>query len=567
MLERLVVKGLGIIDEVELELDQGFAALTGETGAGKSLLVESLKLLSGQRAQSDLVRSGDDLLRVEGWFAIGDDPAAAGVLDDLGVTCDGELVVRREVIAGGRSRCWLNDVTVTAAALARIAPHLLAVHGQHEQHGLADPAIQRALVDLHAGHDDLVGRVREGFATWVAAAAEADRLRAASARRRDRLDAIAFQLAEIDGVDPRPGEDEELVKRRQLLRHAERLREASGDLLARLTDDDDSAVDALALAERRLDAMAECGVTVEGARERLAEARVHAEEVAREVRGLVEEIEQNPEELEAVESRLHRLERLMLKYGAPIERVLERRDELLAERRELGGIADRLAEAEAATAVALAAYDESATRLQASRNEAGEALAEAIEEVLTQLNMAGTTLCFEWRARGDDRSPLVRDGTPVAFDAEGVEICDLLIAANPGEQPRSMGRIASGGELSRIHLAVRTVLLEPRRGAGLTLLFDEVDSGLGGSAAAALAGLLADLAREHQVLVVTHLPQVAARASSQFRVEKVLHGGRAVTRVRALDREGRELELARMLSGGEVTPSATAHARTLLEGR
>lgn len=567
MLERLSVRGLGIIDEVELQLSDGFSALTGETGAGKSLLVESLKLLSGQRAQSDLVRSGDALLRVEGWFRVGEDQHVAEILDDLGVIYEGDLVVRREVVAGGRSRCWLNDVTVTAAALARIAPHLLAIHGQHEQHGLADGAVQRELVDLYAGHDDLLSAVRAAFAKWGETSSEAHRLRQASASRGDRLDAISFQIAEIDSAQTRPGEDNDLLQRRQLLRHAARLREASDDLLRRLTDDEDSAVDALARAERRLDVMAECGLAVEGARERLAEARVHAEEVAREVRALAEAVAEDPAELEATESRLHRLEQLMLKYGSPVERVMERRDELIAERRELEGVADRLGEVEAAADAALADYDSVAARLDQSRDDAGRSLADAIGGVLAELNMAGTTLRFQWQSRPDEHSPLVRDGTAVAFDADGVEVCELQIAANPGEEPRSMARIASGGELSRIHLAVRTVLLKPRHRAGLTLLFDEVDTGLGGTAASALAGLLSDLAREHQVLVVTHLPQVAAQATSQHRIEKVLHKGRAVTRVSTLDREGREAELARMLSGGEVTPSARAHARTLLEGR
>jgi DNA repair protein RecN (Recombination protein N) len=181
--------------------------------------------------------------------------------------------------------------------------------------------------------------------------------------------------------------------------------------------------------------------------------------------------------------------------------------------------------------------------------------------------MSGTTLRFDWQPRPDAGSPLERDGVRVAFDAEGVDGCELLIAANPGEEPRPMARVASGGELSRIHLALRTVLLGRRQGPGLTLLFDEVDSGLGGGTAAALAGLLAGLAREHQVLVVTHLPQVAARASGHLRIEKVLHEGRAVTRATTLGREERELELARMLAGGTLTPSARAHARALLEER
>jgi len=567
MLERLEVRGLGIIDRVELELENGFTVLTGETGAGKSLLVESLKLLSGQRAQTDLVRTGDDRLAVEGCFRVAADGELGRALGELGVACEGELVVRRELTEGGRGRCWLNDVSVTAAALQALSPYLLAIHGQHEQHGLAEPAEQRALVDRFGGYAELQETVAAAHRGWSAAAAEVDRLRAASARRRDRLDAISFQIQEIEALDPRPGEDDELRQRRALLRHAARLGELSAVVLGALTDDDGAAVAGLAHAERGLDAIAECGLELPGAAARLAEARVHAEEVARELRDLLSGVEEDPVELDAVETRLHRLESLMLKYGEPLEKVLAHRQALLDERAELDGVEDRLEAAAAEAAAALAAFDAAARELETARRAAGEELAAAIAAVLGQLRMSGTTLRFDWRARPDAASPLERDGVQVAFDADGVEGCELLIAANPGEEPRPMGRVASGGELSRIHLALRTVLLGRRQGRGLTLLFDEVDSGLGGETAAALADLLAGLADEHQVLVVTHLPQVAARAAGHLRIEKVLHGGRAVTRATALDRSERELELARMLAGGSLTPSARAHARALLDER
>lgn len=566
MLERLEVRGLGIIDRIELELADGFTVLTGETGAGKSLLVESLKLLSGQRAQSDLVRTGDDRLFVEGSFRPVEDAELEQLLDELGLAGGDGLVVRREVSEGGRGRCWVNDVTVTASALQRIAPHLLAIHGQHEQHGLAEPSVQRSLVDRFGGHAELVELVASAHGSWSAAAEEVDRLRSASARRRDRLDVIAFQLAEVDGVDPQPGEDEELRMRRQLLRHAARLGEAAAVVLAALTDDDGAAVDALARAERGLDDIADCGLQLMGGAERLAEARIHAEEVARELRDLLNGVEEDPAELDRVETRLHRLDQLMLKYGAPVERVLDHRSALLAERDELMCVEDRLESARADAQAALATYDDAARELQLARACAGAELATAVAEVLGRLNMSGTSLTFDWQLRPESGSPLVRDGVAVAFDEDGVEVCELLVAANPGEEPKPMARVASGGELSRIHLAVRTVLLGRRAGPGLTLLFDEVDTGLGGTTAAALAGLLADLAIEHQILVVTHLPQVAARARDHLRIEKVLEKGRAVTRATTLDSAGREAELARMLSGGGVTASARAHARALLEG-
>ena len=565
MLERLSVRGLGIIEAVELEFTDGFSTLTGETGAGKSLLVESLKLLSGQRSQSEMVRTGDARLRVEGRFRLPETGPLDAILDDLGVVVDGDLVIRREVSDAGRSRCWLNDVGVTVNALQRISPHLLAIHGQHEQHGVADPSIQRALVDLYAGHDDLLARVGEAYGRWQEASNEVRRLRSASARRRDRLDAMAFQLAEIESVDPQPGEDDDLLKQRQLLRHAARLREASSGVLGRLIDEEGCAVDGLAQAERALEVISDCGLDVEGARERLAEARVHAEEVAREVRQLVADVDQDPNALEEVEGRLHQLDQLMLKYGSPVAKVLQHRVAVLAEMEELEGVEDRLGAAEEVARSALDAYELVAAELDAARGTAGRSFADAIAEVLGQLAMEGTTLEFRWSPRPDEASPLTRDGVGVAFDHDGVEQCELLIAANPGEEPRPMSRIASGGELSRLHLALRTVLLGRRHTAGLTLLFDEVDSGLGGTTASALAGLLADLAAEHQVLVVTHLPQVAARAARQYRIEKSLSQGRAVTSAALLESEERVSELARMLSGGSLTESARSHARTLLE--
>jgi DNA repair protein RecN (Recombination protein N) len=564
MLERLCVRGLGIIDEVELEFGKGFGVLTGETGAGKSLLVESLKLLSGQRAQSDMVRTGDDRLRVEAWFSRSDHELLQQLLAELGVVGDELLVLRRELSSGGRSRCWVNDTPVTAAALQRIAPYLLSIHGQHEQHGLADNTVQRRIVDDYGGLSETLERVRSSYADWAEASAQVDRLRQAQSRRRDRLDTISFQVVEIDSAELRPGEDRELVERRQLLRHAVRISELSSNMLSRLADQEGAAVEAMAQAERDIENMVECGLELDGISDRLVEARVQVEEVVREMRDLVAGVGEDPAELESVESRLHRLDQLMLKYGSPIEEVIEHRDALCEERDELIQVEDRLESAEAAARDALGEYDRVAGELDRARAIAAGSLVEDIQEVLGRLNMGGTRLAFEWQPRFDERSPLMREGRAVAFDANGVEECELLIAANPGEEPRPMARIASGGELSRLHLALRTVLLGRLDGRCLTLLFDEVDSGLGGATAAALADLLADLAAENQVLVVTHLPQVAARAGSHFQVEKVLERDRAVTRATRLDSGEREIELARMLAGDELTESARAHARSLL---
>ena len=565
MLERLSVRGLGIISVVELEFDAGFTVLTGETGAGKSLLVESLKLLGGQRAQSDLVRSGDEKLRVEGVFRLEADSPLESILDDLGVPFSDSVVLRREVADSGRGRAWINDVAVTAGALQTIAPYLLSIHGQHEQHGLGDAEVQRRLVDEFGSHEGLLEKTRKAFTNWREAFEDLEQLRKQQATRRDRLDTISFQLQEIEAVGPVEGEDDELTRRRLVLRNAAQLAELASSLLDRLSDGESPVVDGLARAEREVAAIAECGVPLEGGVERLGEARVHVEEVVREVQALGDDAKADPGELESIESRLHALEQLMLKYGSTLSDVVAHRDDLIRERKELESVEERLDQAEATANRMLGRFDTTAASLDAARSAAGDELARAVETVLASLAMSGTRLEFSWRPRLDASSSLIRDDESVAFDADGVDECVLLIAANPGEEPRPMARIASGGELSRVHLAIRTVLRKRRSVAGLSLLFDEVDSGLGGATAAALAELLADLAVGDQVLVVTHLPQVAATARSHFRIEKVVDGGRATTRAAPLDDDEREAEVARMLAGDELTESARAHARVLLE--
>jgi DNA repair protein RecN (Recombination protein N) len=565
MLERLTVEGLGIIDRVVLEPGAGLVALTGETGAGKSLLVQSLSLLAGQRAASEMVREGDRRLRVEAVFCAVD-AHVREVVEALGVTVDEDvLVVRREVTAEGRSRAWMNDATVTMGALQQWARAALAVHGQHEQYGLADPQVQRRMVDEFAGHDELRQRVAEQWARWRAAAATLAEVRAAQANQRDRLDTIAFQLNEIDSVAPSEGEDETLRGRREVLRHSARLTELGASVLERLFEGDLAVSDQLARAAREVREMSGLGLKVGEAAERLEEAGVLTDDVVRELQDRLMDVVADPGELEAVESRLHQLESLMLKYGGGLAVVLEHRRSLVAEREALGSLESRLEETERAADAELTAYAEAARKLHRSRLGAGEAMLARTGEVLGRLGMGGTELAFEWTPVDAPDSPLEWDGRRVEFDAEGVERCELQISPNPGEPLLPMAKIASGGELSRLHLALRTALRTARRGVAMTLLFDEVDSGLGGPTAAALGRLLADLAVTDQVLVVTHLPQVAAAASRQLTVEKVRANGRTVTTVRCLNGEERVHEVARMLAGGTVGDSALEHARALLE--
>ncbi len=564
MLERLQVRSLGIIENIDVAFGRGFSVLTGETGAGKSLLVESLELIGGRRASAELIRSGDEKLVVEAWF---DQPASgrlAAEFDDLGIPTADEVVIRREITLAGRSRCWVNDTAVTVRGLQRIASHLLAIHGQHEQYGLAEGDTQRRLVDAFGDLGAEAAGVQDFWQRWIEASGEVRRLEAARDRRRDRMDTILFQEGEIDAMAPTPGEDDELRARRLRLRHAARLQALTSGVVDGLGDREGAVVEELARAERGVAQMGECGVDVEEILRLVTEARVISEEALREVRALGGDIREDPAELDGIESRLHALEKMMLKYGGTLEEVLDHRERLRAERTELEKVEDRLESARRDDAAALEAFDEAAICLQLKRVEASRAMAVEISRVLERMDMVGTMLDFHWAARPEDGSPLRRDGLPVGFGADGVEEVELLLAANEGEDLRPMARIASGGELSRLHLAVRTVLRQRGPSQGLTLLFDEVDSGLGGATAAALAGLLAELAHHDQVLVVTHLAQVAGRAEAQFKVEKSVNGGRTTTSVTRLEGEARTREVARMVAGEAVTDAARSHAAELL---
>ena len=562
MLRQLEVRDLGIIDALHLDLAEGFIVLTGETGAGKSLLVQSLQLLAGERADAEAVRGGRDKLLVEGRFDEPEAPAARALLGELGVAAADELVVRREVSAQGRSRAWINDAAVTVGALQRLAPFLLAVHGQHEQRGLADPATHLALVDLAGGHGEQRERVAAAFSRWTEVRLALAEQRRALAARRDRLDAIAFQIGEIEATRPQPDEEEQLREERALLRHAERI----GELLtgARATLGGDGGSVGLARAARAVRELAALDLPVGETAASLEQAVLLAEEAERELQRLADRVRFDPPRLEAVEERLALLERLARKYGGTVAAVLAHRDRMLAERRGLEGAEDEIARLEGEEDTLAGDYLALARALSASRGEAAKRFTREVARVLGGLGMPKVSFALRLALRTAPAGELEVGGERVSAAADGIDVGELWISTNPGEPPRPMVRVASGGELSRIHLAIRTVLRERRREDRLALLFDEVDAGIGGKVADELGALLASLGERDQVLVVTHLPQVASRATAHFVVHKQPAQGRTVTRVEPVAGEARVEELVRMLGGGAAAATARQHARELL---
>ncbi|MGD1148620.1 MAG: DNA repair protein RecN [Thermoanaerobaculaceae bacterium] len=564
MLRELEVRDLGIIEKVRLELPAGFIVLTGETGAGKSLLVQSLQLLAGERADADQVRGGRDRLIVEGCFLTPPDDLALGLLGELGVEVGEELVLRREVSANGRSRAWANDVPVTVGALQRLAPFLLAIHGQHEQRGLTDPATHIALVDAAGGLGGERAGVAAAYALWQEARERLDSQRRALANRRDRLDVIAFQAREIEEARPECGEEDALREERAFLRHAERIGELVAAALASLAGEGGAV--ALARAARAVRELHALGIGVGDTASDLEQAQVLAEEAERAVGELADRVRPDPTRLEHVESRLALLERLALKYGGSVTAVLEHGARLQAERDQLEGVEDDIARLEQEQKRLAGQYLELAQSLSRQRVAAAERFSGKVIDVLKGLGIPRARLRLALTPRTSASGTLEVDGARIEPAADGIDAGEFELSTNPGEAVRSMARIASGGELSRIHLAMRTVLRDtlPRRGV-LTLLFDEVDAGIGGTVADELGTLLASLGGRDQVMVVTHLPQVAGKASTHLVVRKEASRGRTVTHVEPVAADARVEELVRMLGGGEPTAAARQHARELLK--
>jgi DNA repair protein RecN (Recombination protein N) len=568
VLRELHVRNIAVVAAAAVELGPGLNALTGETGAGKSIVVDSLALLAGARASADLVRGGAETLTVTGVF----EPAGDGwrrQLAEAGLDGSDELLVRREISVGGRNRVFVNDQPATVRLLADLAPELLRIHGQREELGLVAPDLQRQWLDASGGAEGeaLTARVGEAHESWRRLAERLARLSGDAAVRRQRLELLRAQAREVDAAGLEAGEEEELRQERELLRHREALDRSLDGAFRLLFDDEEAAAPRAARARALLGEITAWEPRAAAWSAEIEELRIRLEEVARDVRGRLDDIAADPDRLNAVEDRLAVVERVCRRLGlAGSAEVLARRREIAAELEELEGDAGGREELEEAVAAALAAYREAAGELSRARGVWGEALARRMERELADLGLAQAQLAVRLTRRRRGDSPLSVDGEAVEFGAHGFDQVVFEFAANPGEEPRPLSRIASGGELSRLYLALQLAVGGERSAAAPTLVFDEVDAGVGGAQAAALGRKLQRLAAGGQVLVVTHLPQVASCADLHFKVTKSEREGRTFTGVERLAAEERVEEVARMLAGRKITELSRSHARELLAG-
>jgi DNA repair protein RecN (Recombination protein N) len=550
VLRRLTVRNLAIVEDLELELGPGLTVLTGETGAGKSILVDAVALLAGGRGSADLVRQGSERLVVAGEFE--SDRPVREILEEAGLPSDDVLLVRREVSSDGRGRAFIDDQPAAVRTLARIGERLVSIQGQNSERELVDADAPLELLDAFAGAGVERDAVAGAAATWAEAREAREKLEGSRRDRSARLETIAFQIGEIEAVSTEPGEEDDLTIERERLLHADRIRLAGETALAALSEGDSSAADRLGEAARAFADLAAIDPREAVRLEELDEVKRRVADLAAAARDAASGIESDPDRLTAVESRLDRLSRVKRKYGPTLKDVLALLEKLSSERDDLANVEDALERRQGAEDAARGAYRKAAAVLTRKRDVAAPRFSAAVEKALGGLALEKARFRLALTAWEDD-----------VPRRAGMERAALMFQPNPGEAERPIDRIASGGELSRLQLAVHSVAAA-RGGRRRTLVFDEVDAGIGGRVAESVGKRLRALAEHDQVLCVTHVPQIAALADRHFLAEKMQSRGRTTAAVRLLDARERVAELARMLAGETVPETAVRHARELL---
>lgn len=557
MLVELLVENYAVIERVRVRFHRGFNLLTGETGSGKSIVVDALGLVFGGRASAEMVRSGAGRARIAAIFEAPSSKAFHGLLESAGIELeDGELLVEREISAEGKSRAFAGNRPITAALLRDLAPFLGDIHGQHDQQILFSTDAQLDMLDAFGGAAPLVAGTSDAYANWRRVSRELEELDRNDQEKLRLLDLWTFQRKEIEAAAPKADEDIELEQERRVLQNVARLEEAAGTAYSALYDSPDAALSRMRQASRRLEELCRIDPALDPVRESLRPAEIAIEEASYSLRDYLSKLEANPARLEEVESRLAALDRLKRKYGATLADVLaflagvrgqieavetagERKEALRVEMERLG-----------------VDYKAASERLRSCRRDAARTLEKRVEAELESLAMGRTRFRIDMR--------------DAAWSERGADAVRFLVSTNLGEEPRPLEKVASGGEISRIALALKTcVAVRPGAGkaAGVprTLVFDEVDAGIGGRASETVGRRLKQLAAADQVLCVTHLPQIAGFADHHFNVEKRESNGRTVSVIEELDREGRTKEIGRMLSGERLTREALLQAEQLLK--
>ena len=567
MLTELHIHNFAIIDQLDLELGQGLAVFTGETGAGKSIIMDAVELLLGGRADATAIRSDADLARVEGTFKLAgpERSAAQEILKREDLLDDPHYVaLGREIRREGRSTARINGRTVSLAILKELGELLVDIHGQGEHLSLLNVHAHLGLLDRFANVDSQLASYRKTYQNLLGVRRELAELREAQRNAERRTEMLTFQAEEIEAAKLRLGEDGELKLERDRLANAEALATLAQEALSVLdegTSESSAATDLIGQASRSLAKLAQIDSAQASLSEQAAALEDNLADLARALRNYLEAIEFNPKRLEEVEERLDLLHRLTRKYGGSLEAVLAFAVDARRELETITTASARIAALEEDEATALGKLAEQGLALSQKRKEAAAKMSASMEAELDDLRMASARFAVDFQTKPDPQGVPLADGSRLAFDGTGLDKVEFLVAPNPGEGLKPLVKIASGGETSRLMLALKNVLA--RADQVPTLIFDEIDQGIGGRVGGTVGEKLWGLGREHQVMVITHLPQLAAYGDQHWQVQKVIEKGRTLTRVTRLGGEPRTLELAQML--GEVTEGTLRSAHDILQ--
>ena len=551
MLQFLNISNIALIDDMQVEFESGLNLLTGETGSGKSIIVDALGVLIGGRFTSELIKSGAERGSIEGLFSVTPNPELEVLLENAGLGIATELIIRRELSSTGRNKIFINNQLATQSLLRDLRPYLVDIHGQGEQQTLFNPETHLEILDAFAGNSALREEVAEAYKRWIAVRRELDSLRHDEAEKFQLVDTLKFQIAELDRAHLSLGEDDKLEEERRRLANVEKLTTLSQASYSRIYEDDRSAVTRVRQTLKDVEELAEYESGFREYLEGLESARAVLEELSFSLRDFADRLEFSPARLSEIEDRLAELSRLKRKYGGSIAASLEHLARSEDRLRQIETSDERERELNAELASAREAYLESARKLHKERVRAARKFEQAVEKGIAEVAIDNARFQVQ-----------VNDDVGAAGQ-KGIDHTEFYFSANVGEEVKPLARVASGGEASRLMLVLKTVANGsqfPR-----TIVFDEIDTGIGGRVSEAVGIKLKKLAQTNQVLCVTHQPQIARFADSHLVVQKEALKGRTQVSVGRLDKAGRVEELARMLTGAEITESARRHAKELLK--
>ncbi|MBT3415293.1 MAG: DNA repair protein RecN [Nitrospina sp.] len=563
MIKEIRIRNFAIIENLAVNFEQGLNVLTGETGAGKSIILGALNLLLGGRADTDSIRSGETTAFVEGAFEV-TDPATLDLIRECGIEMeDGELLVKRQVSNAGKNRCLLNDSPVTVSTLAKIGDRLVDLHGQHDHQALLHPETHIDLLDLYGKSQELRNEFALNFSDYQTQAKKLQSMKMDEQERLQKEEFLSFQLAEIDAAGLSEEEEEEIKAESHKLKHAEKIRAGLQQSQSLLTDDQGSILENLGQVLKELEAVLEIDPGLAETVERSRSAYYELEEVVESLRGYNRSLEFNPNRLEEIEDRLAEINGLKRKFGNDITEILKRRDQIAEELQQLASNDENMKALEEELRQKEKVLSKLAIRLAEKRESAAKSFTASVEKELKELSMGNVQFGVRFDYPSDPDGFILFRKEKMKASATGLGTLEFMFSPNPGEELRPLVKIASGGEVSRVMLALKSILND--QDTIPVMIFDEVDTGIGGGVAEKVGLKLQKVASTKQVLCITHLPQIAGLASSHFRIEKQIKSKRTHSTIHQLEHEERVEELARMSSGETITDASLEHAREMLK--